>query len=117
MGQYEIIYEDIMWHIVCTRKRYILKIYLYLLNKFDWKKETKSELYSFTLGELAEAIGYTKNSSVVGTVLEIIDTALTSLRNEGIIDFVNYSDGISVRKRLTFVAHNMKEYNERNKVD
>lgn len=117
IGKYEIIYEDIMWYIICTRKRFILKIYLYLLNKYDWKKELGADMYSFTLGELAEVIGYSKNCAATGTVLQIISMALTSLRNEGIIDFVDYSDGKATRKRLTYVAHTMKELEENNKVN
>lgn len=114
-GKYEIIHKDIMWHIICTRKRFILKIYIYLLNKYDWKKEVRGDPYSFTAGELAEAIGYSKGSAVTGSITSIINTALTSLKFEGVIDYIDYFDGKSPRKRLIFVAHDMKELTEKNK--
>lgn len=108
-GRYEILQDDLMWYIICTRRQYALKIYLYLYNKYKWKKQEKKEMYSFTCGELAEAIGYSASSADTGAVTSIISMQLKSLKNEGIIDFEEYNDGQSPKKRLTFVASHMSE--------
>lgn len=108
IGRYEILQDSMVWYVVCTRRQYILKIYLYLLNKYKWKQKT-GEMYSFTCGELAEAVGYTKLSADNSVVLAVINAALCSLCNEGIIDYVEYYEGKAPRKRLTKVAQSIDE--------
>lgn len=111
IGRYQIIKDDMMWYLLTTRKQNILKIYVYLLNKYDWKAKDK-EMYSFTNEELLAAIGY--KASSFGSYTSVLTTILNSLKREGIIDFVEYCDSqysarATMRKRLTFVAHNTSE--------
>lgn len=113
IGRYEIVQDDLMWYIICTRRQYCFKLYVYLLNKYKWKKQEGKEMYSFTCGELAKAIGYAASSADKGTVTSIINMGLQSLKNEGIIDYEEYYDTINgvgtPKKRLTFVASKMSE--------
>lgn len=108
-GRYKIIDEEMMWYLVSTRKLWALKIYVYLLNKYDWKKQEQGEMYSFTCGELAQAIGYTEASAATGSISSIISNLLISFKREGVLNYEDYSDGQSPRKRLTFVAHKPSE--------
>lgn len=108
-GRYKIIDEELMWYIISTRRLWALKIYLYLLDKYNWKKQEQKEMYSFTCGELAQAIGYTETSAATGTISSIISNLLVSFKREGVIDYKDYYDDKSPRKRLTFVAKNLLE--------
>lgn len=49
---------EMLSYLVNTRNSNAIKIYIYLLNKFQWK-----EKYVFTLKELLVAIGYSENSN------------------------------------------------------
>ena len=114
IGKYKIAQDDVIWWIVSTRKLHTVKVYIYLLNKYDWKKELGAEMYNFTIGEMGKVIGYSESSISQGKVTSLINSLLISLKNEGIIDYEDYFDGKSPRKRLTFVVHSMDEYRERN---
>ena len=61
-GSYELINNDLLWYIVQTRNLNSLKIYLYLLNKYKWKSKS-GEKYTFTLEEIAKALGYAETSA------------------------------------------------------
>ncbi len=108
IGRYEILQDDMVWYIVSTRRMNALKIYIYLFNKFKWKKQEGNEMYSFTNQELLAALGYSaQTSQKVST--ECIEMLLQSFKREGVIDYVEYCDKersahVTMRKRLLFVA-------------
>ena len=113
-GIYKVIDEEMMWYIVSTRRQFALKIYIYLLNKYDWKKQEGNEMYSFTCKELAEAVGYTSSSADTGTITSVISQLLMSFKREGVLNYEDYYDTVngvhvSPQKRLTFVAHKLAE--------
>lgn len=57
-GKYKLVNYEMLSYLVNTRNSNAIKIYIYLLNKFQWK-----ENYVFTLKELLVAIGYSENSN------------------------------------------------------
>ena len=57
-GKYKLVNYEMLSYLVNTRNSNAIKIYIYLLNKFQWK-----ENYVFTLKELLIAIGYSENSN------------------------------------------------------
>lgn len=57
-GKYKLVNYEMLSYLVNTRNSNAIKIYIYLLNKFQWK-----ENYIFTLKELLVAIGYSENSN------------------------------------------------------
>lgn len=81
-GRYQPIYDDMLWYLACTRNLHVIKIYIYLLNKFLWKPS-----YIFTKNELYVAIGYAEGTKPRKLVVELVDNVLNSLRREGIIDY------------------------------
>lgn len=111
-GRYEILQDDMVWYIVCTRRLNALKIYLYLYNKYKWKQK-QNEMYSFTNSELLAAIGYA-TSTAQNRSTEGIEMLLQSFKREGVIDYVEYTDKdrsahVTTRKRLLFVAKSPNE--------
>ena len=114
IGKYKIINDDMIWYILQTRTHNILKVYIYLLSKYDWKKQEQGEMYQFTCGEIAEAVGYSCSSASSGDITSLFSTILASLKREGIIDYEcfysNYNNNhVSPAMRLTFVAHSIDD--------
>lgn len=109
-GRYQIIYDEMLYYLICTRTSDCIKIYLYLKNKYDWKKKT-DEMYSFTNAELLTAIGYSSNYD--GNASRKIQYILDSFMREGLIKWVEYYETINnkptPKKRLTFVATGLKD--------
>ena len=83
-GGYQLIDYEMLWYLVSTRSKSTLQIYVYLLNKYLWKAETK-ENYIFTNKELQVALGYSENTKLANSIMSNI---LESLSREGIIKFV-----------------------------
>lgn len=111
-GKYEILQDDMVWYIVCTRQLNALKIYLYLFNKYKWK-QSQGEMYSFTNSELLKAIGYA-DSTAEKKSTEYVEMLLQSFKREGIIDYVEYTDKesslhVTTRKRLLHVVESPNE--------
>lgn len=78
---YKIVEKDLIRYLVDTRNAQCIKIYLYLLNKYEWKPN-----YNFTLIELQEALGYAGDcTSARTTVSNILD----SFTREGMIRYEN----------------------------
>lgn len=114
--KYQIIESEMLWYIVSTRSQQAIKIYIYLLNKYNWKKETNDN-YIFTQEELLGALGYSTNSSNQ-KANSIVKNILESFAREGVIKYEDFYETIilntgkvvhSPRKRLTFVASSKKE--------
>ena len=113
-GGYQLINYEMLWYLVSTRSRFAIQIYVYLLNKYLWKAETKED-YIFTNKELQVALGYSENTKLVGSA---ITNVLESLSREGIIKIVdewqemtniNGTQSKTCRHRLVFIAQT-KEY-------
>ena len=108
-SRYQLINNEVLFYILFTRNKCAVRIYTYLYNKYLWKKQTDDE-YEFTIKEIKLALGW---SSSTKTAEELIKMNLISLKNEGIIDYVEYYKTIgstpSPVKRLTFVAAKQTE--------
>lgn len=86
-----------------TAKEKVIKVYIYLFQRFKWKGPG----YVFTIEELGQHIGM----SVTGRerVYTYFKNVLTSLENNGLIEYEDFYDGKSHRKRLLNVSEFHKE--------
>lgn len=69
-------------YLVDTSNNNVIKIYAYLLNKYNWKCREKG-IYNFTLKELCNEVGYTERAENTLIMRNIIQ----SLKNNGLIVF------------------------------
>lgn len=107
-NRYQLVDYNILDKLVGTGNHNIIRIYIYLLNKYLWKQEQSSS-YLFTISELASAIGYNSFNS---NISNRISRTLNILKDSGMIDFdyryIEKRDGekiIPVRKiELKYVA-------------
>lgn len=83
--KYKIISTKLLQELVVVYKPMVLKIFIYLLDKYEWKKESNSE-YVFTLTELSAAMGYAATSGRQDANIRII---LEHLRRT---DMINYEE-------------------------
>lgn len=103
--KYKIISSELLKELVVVYKPMVLKIFIYLLDKYEWKKEANSQ-YVFTLTELSAAMGYAASSGRQDANIRII---LEHLRRTGMINYEEFYEkseftGKPVpRMRLTFV--------------
>lgn len=111
-GKYKLLDKEMVSYLVATRNPQCIRVYLYLLNKFEWKTN-----YSFTLLELQKALGYSENTKGLSTMFgNIVD----SLAREGIIRYENTYEYIQEgeelhkvpRKVLKFVAKSVNQLRE-----
>lgn len=103
--RYKMVNNDLLLYLVCTRNNLAVRIYTYLLDKYEWKKR-EQDYYDFTIKELKQACGY---AATTKTCDELIKLNLLSLKREGIIDYeedylVNEDNVTYPTKALTFVA-------------
>ena len=114
--KYQLVDNEMLWYIVTTRSQQAIKLYIYLLDKYNWKKST-GENYVFTNAELLEAIGYSTNSSNQ-KANSVVNNVLESYLREGVIKYETFYEEITLpngktvpspRKRLTFVAVSKQE--------
>lgn len=111
--RYQNINNAMIYYLVITSNPNVIKLYIYLLNKWLWKQNIHED-YDFTLKELREALGYS------GTDNKGVDSAfrtiLFSLAKQGIIDAlptwtqINPNTPPSPVYRLSFVAQHPKEF-------
>lgn len=73
----------------------IVKIYVYLGQRWKYKQNN----YVFTIEEIALHVGINLNGH--SRNYEMINNALICLKNNGLIDYVEFYDGDKPRKRLT----------------
>lgn len=108
-GKYKLLDKEMVGYLVSTRNPQCIRVYLYLLNKYEWKAN-----YSFTLLELQKALGYSENTKGLSTMFgNIVD----SLAREGIIKYENVYEYVEEnneihkvpRKVLKFVAKRVSE--------
>lgn len=79
-------------------KEHVIKIYIYLGQRFKYSQEVLKRPYTFTLKELGEHIGITvennvKNATKVRNVLELLE-------NVGLISYEHIYDGIVPKHQL-----------------
>lgn len=103
-----------IYYLVIASNMSIIKIYIYLLNKWLWKTQKESEpIYDFTLKELREALGYSGSNNPGAD--DALRTILFSMAKQGIIDayptWGQIKEGTtSPVYRLTFVAQHPLEF-------
>lgn len=110
---YQIVNNDMLKYVIHTRNQCAVRIYVYLLNKYLWKKD-----YHFTLKELQVAIGYSENTKTT-SILEMLRDILESFKREGIIQYDEVYEQITTfetgeivntpNKVLRFVAQKKEE--------
>ena len=71
-------------YLLKVKSTYATKIYIYLLDKYEWKKKEGGAQYRFTKKELNEAIGLNATKQ---TNNETVDFCLNSLHNEGLLGY------------------------------
>lgn len=92
----------------------VIKIYLYLLDKYEWKHRSK-DTYVFTKKELIQAIGLNPNYSPAYTEINYI---LTCLKNNDLIDYEEfYYNGNVPNIRLVNVSTVVRGLEEKTKKD
>lgn len=113
-GGYQIINYEMLWYLVSTRSKSAIQVYVYLLNKYLWKAQTK-ENYIFTNKELQVAVGYSENTKLANSIMTNV---LESLSREGIIKIVdewqemtniNGTQTKTCRHKLVFVAQTKED--------
>lgn len=110
---YQLVDIDVIRYLVNTRNTQCIRIYIYLLNKYKWKKD-----YVFTLKELKSALGYADTTM---TAYSMIKDILASFSKEGIIKYTKIYDVVDIgglndykpvpveRMKLEFVAESKKD--------
>ena len=99
-GSYKIIEQDIVKYLVNTRNSQAIRIYLYLLNKYQWKKD-----YIFTIQEIKEALGYAGSTKSCD---ELIGDCLASFKAEGLIKFTGVEMPIESSNDLRAKTYRMR---------
>lgn len=116
------VFDEMLWYLVCTRNRHCIKIYIYLLNKYLWKKATEDN-YIFTKKELYATLGY-KKTNPEKLIAELVSSILESFKNEGIFNYEKITEEyclpngsiVPVHKyKLLFVAQKKEEFTKEQK--
>lgn len=94
--RYQLINYDILFYLLINRSAQSIRVYVYLLNKYLWKKET-NENYIFTLSELKDALGYAETTKTADIIL---DTILKSFYREGLIKWREIIDSKNVNGKV-----------------
>lgn len=86
--KYQIINNEMLWYVVSTRNKHAVRVYIYLLDKYQWKQKDSQE-YEFSNKELIEALGYSVkgNNTLISSMISNI---LESFKREGVIDYREY---------------------------
>ena len=108
-GKYKLVEKDMIRYLVDTRNAQCIKVYLYLLNAYEWKAD-----YTFTLVEIQKALGYAGDCTSARTT---VNNILESFSREGIISYENTFEYIEKHgelhkvpmKVLKFVAKSKKQ--------
>lgn len=109
--KYKIISADLLRELVVVYKPMVLKIFIYLLDKYEWKKESNS-YYVFTLTELSGAMGYAASSGRQDANIRIV---LEHLRRTDMIDYEEFYEKNEItgkpvpRIRLLSVTRELKK--------
>lgn len=99
-GNYYIVDKEVLAYLVTTRKAQAVQIFIYLADRMKYINETKGndrkveDLWSFSATEIAQKIGYSKNTK---EILKRIRIILVDLQHCGLIKYTNYYETISER--------------------
>lgn len=112
---YQIVDNEMLFYIISTRNKSAIQIYVYLLNKYLWKKKT-DDTFTFDNKDLQKAIGYSEATCFRDTWVSNI---IESFKREGVIDYVDFYEtkidettGKQIQypqRRLLFVAQKKEE--------
>ena len=111
--KYQQVNNSMLYYLIISSNMNVIKIYIYLLNKWLWKNKT-NEPYYFTLKELREALGYSGSNNP--GVDDALHTILFSISKQGIIDatptYLNLNPHTppSPVYQLDFIAQTPKEF-------
>ena len=115
---YQIINADFLKEMVAVYRPYVVKIFIYLLDKMEWKRSQGEEVYIFTNAEIATAMGYSEKSK---SWQEPIRIALNHLRVAGYLDWEEFYEEHTLKngrvvpvpkKRLTDTADVSKPFSK-----
>lgn len=112
-GKFKMIDQEVLQYLIHTRNGQCIRVYLYLLNKYQWKRAQGQE-YIFTIKEIKEALGYSTSTKTAETLIQNI---LTSFNKEGILRYEKIVESVGVGKKvvpverckLTYVLQNKEE--------
>lgn len=95
-GIFKYVSKEMIKYLVMTRNENAIRIYLYLLNRYDYKPN-----YNFTVNEIQRAIGYSDTSHVG---FEVVSAILTSFKREGLVDYddlwLDVGNGNKIKKKI-----------------
>lgn len=84
--KYTLLFCDVLWHLITTGNRFVLKIYLYLLDGYEWQQRQGSRYFTFTFKQLRQnALGYSGGADIRND--KLIKAVLYSLATQGLITF------------------------------
>lgn len=105
--------------LISTKNKFGVKVYVYLLNKFQWKQKN-NETYEFSKKELLKLVGWKGTNQMEW---DIMNNILLDLKNNGLINYFESYKTVNGIKQpylgLTYVGtevRGMKEMME-NKID
>lgn len=99
---YKLLDSDLVLYLVNTRNVQCIRVYLYLLNKYQWKRG-----YLFSIQELKEALGYASSTKTADAIIKDI---LTSFRNEGIIAYEKVYEQVDIGTKIVPVERLRLDY-------
>lgn len=88
-------------------KEHVIKIYIYLGQKYKYAESVLHRKYEFSIDELAKHIGLKTNNN--SRVYEVINHALELLYNSGLIDYCKFYDGQIQKKKLLSFSYEYKK--------
>ena len=118
IGKYQKVNYTILEYLIRTSSKQKIKMYIYLLDKYQWKRK-ENDCYLFTKRELLGVLGYeTKNISSTDMSYGIVSDNLDSLYREGALIFEvvkmkekmeNGREVLVERLKLTWMAEALDE--------
>ena len=118
IGKYQKVNYTMLEYLIRTSSKQKIKMYIYLLDKYQWKLKQK-DCYIFTKRELLGILGYeTKNISSTDMSYGIVSDNLDSLYREGALIFEvvkmkdkmeNGREVLVERLKLTWIAEALEE--------
>lgn len=115
-GLYQLVNNEMLWYIVSTRSQQAVRVYITLLNWYQWKSKD-DDTFSFTNKDIMQKLGYSTNSNNT-LVSSAITNILESFKREGVINYEEvYEEKIlntgetvpTPKKKLLFVASSKSE--------
>ena len=87
IGKYQKVNYTMLEYLIRTSSKQKIKMYIYLLDKYQWKKRENEPPYLFTKRELLGMLGYSQDVSSTSMSYGIVSDNLDSLYREGAIVF------------------------------